>query len=97
VSESQIVGSMAVTGLSVYLGALASGNNPGVKPAVGIVVTGAGLLFASTIPAAAPIASRFAAVIATTAVLTSGYYLAKGIGRYLGTPAPKPAVYEPRD
>lgn len=85
-AESSIVTSMAVVGVSVYGGTIAAGNRPEIRPAVGIVIAGGVLLAATNSPTFAPLAGKLAALMAITAALTSGYYLAAGIGKYLNAP-----------
>lgn len=85
-AEQTIVTSFAVVGLSTYLGTIAAGNVPTIRPAIGIVVAGGVLLVAANGPAG-DLARRFAVLAATTAVLTSGYYVARSLGRYFNAPS----------
>lgn len=83
--QSTIVTAMAVTGASAYLGSITKGHEVTVKPAVGVMVAGTILL---VVAAGGPggkahLAAQFAVLIATTAVLTSGYAGISAIGRYL--------------
>lgn len=81
-NQSTIIGAMSVTAGSVYLGAIAAGKPWTVRPAVGIVVAGAALLIAAESSSFGPIAAQLSVLVATTAVLTSGYYAAAGLARY---------------
>lgn len=83
--QSTIVTAMGVTGASVYLGTLASRRTATIKPAVGVMVAGTILLTVASGAAGgkAHLAAQFAVLIATTAVLTSGYAGISAIGRYL--------------
>jgi len=81
-AESHIVGAMAITGLSVVVGTIAAGNRPTFKPIAGVGVAGFVLLAAAQSDSFGPLAGQFATLIAVTAVLTSGYFAAAGVGRY---------------
>lgn len=85
--QSTIVAAMAVTGASVYVGSLAKARTVTVRPAVGIMITGAVLLVAANSAGGrGDLAAQFAVLVATTAVLTSGYIGLAAIARYLNPP-----------
>ena len=94
-SQSTVVTSFAVVGLSVYLGSLASGNRPSVRPVAGIAVAGAVLIAAAGAPRTERIARQFAVLIAVTAALTSGFYAARAVGRFFGGSLTSQPTYEP--
>jgi hypothetical protein len=77
---------MVTTALSVATGQIAAGHAPQFRPIVGIGVVGFALLAAANSDEWAPVASKFATLIATTALLTSGYYTAAALVRYLNPP-----------
>lgn len=83
--QSTIVTAMGVTGASVYLGSIAKGNGLSIKPAVGVFVTGAILLTVASGAGGGKshIAAQFGILIATTAVLTSGYAGFSALANYL--------------
>lgn len=83
--QSTIVTAMAVTGASAYLGSMTKGHTVTIKPAVGVMVAGTILLTIASGSAGGKshIAAQFAILIATTAVLTSGYAGLSAIARYL--------------
>jgi len=81
--QSTITTSMGVTAASIYLGSIAARRPTTIKPAVGVVVAGTILLIGAQGKNTAPLAGKFAVLIATTAVLTSGYVALSAVGRYL--------------
>lgn len=81
-AQQTVVTSFLIVLASVYVGAIASGARPTARPIVGVAVGGAALLAAASSTRFAPLASKFSALVATTALLTSGFYAAAALGRY---------------
>jgi hypothetical protein len=96
-AQNTVATSFVVVGLSVYLGSLASGNRPSIRPVAGIAVGGFVLLAAAGGSGrSATLARQFSVLIATTAVLTSGFYAARALGRFFGGSLPTQSpTYEP--
>lgn len=85
--QSTVVGALVATGASVYLGGLATGRPLSVKPAVGVFAAGVVLISAAGGGGQrGELAAQFAVLIATTALLTSGYAAVAALGRYFSPP-----------
>lgn len=73
---------LAAGGLTV-LGSIARGQAPSPRIFLGTAIAGAGILALANFQPDA--AAKFAAVVFLTALLTSGYDVATGVNRALGT------------
>lgn len=82
-SSGTIITSMAVTGAMTALAAIAERKAPRVRTLVGVGVAGTILLVVNG--PAPELASSFAVLIATTAVLVNGVPVFAALTRYLGS------------